>query len=590
MDLQNRMEDTMTFKTQWLIAAATALALGCQTTTTPKTGVIKTALERPDHKTAEAVGSKYAIATQGRYSSLAAEKMFEQGGNIIDAVVAASFTVSVERPQSTGIGGGGFMMFHDAKSGDTYAIDFRERAPLKATENMYIGKDGKADANLSQNGILAVGVPGLVAGLLEIHQKYGSLPREKVLAPAIELAESGFDIYPEFHKALTDRAAVLAKDPGARTIFLDKDGKVPAVGTKLVQKDLANTLRAIAKNGKNGFYKGPVAQSILKFSKQQKGLLTQKDFDSYQVKWRKPVEGRLGKYEVISMPPPSSGGVHVIQFLNFFGEDDLASAGPLSTKSIHLAASALQSAFADRATYLGDPDFTKVPVEGLLSPDYLALRRSQVPEDRARKASEVSSGPAPKYEPADTTHISIIDNEGNAVATTQTINGWMGAAIVPPGTGVVLNNEMDDFSAQVGAANLFGAIGGKPNAIAPRKTPLSSMSPTILLEGGKPVMAVGAPGGTRIISCVAQTILNYVEFKLPLYDAVAMVRYHQQWQPDVLYVDPPGPRPEVLKQLKSMGYDVRIEPVGCYVMAVSKEGDKLRGVADPRDIGISIAK
>ncbi|WP_374027629.1 gamma-glutamyltransferase [Bdellovibrio bacteriovorus] len=575
-------------KTKLLALSISLLALGCQSTSTSP--VIRTAKERPDHSTAEAFGSQYAISTQGRYSSKAAEKMFAEGGNIIDAVVAASFTVSVERPQSTGIGGGGFMLFHEAKTGDTYAIDFRERAPLKAHQDMYIGKDGKADSKLSQDGILAVAVPGLVAGLLEIHQRFGSLPLKQVMQPAIELAESGFEIYPEFHRALENRAEVLAKDPSAKAIFLTKDGKVPALGTMLIQKDLAKTLKLIAAKGKDGFYKGPVAQSILKYSKERKGLLSQKDFNDYQVKWRKPVEGKFHGYEVISMPPPSSGGVHVIQFLDFLEKDNLAKSGPLSTKSIHLAASALQSAFADRATYLGDPEFTDVPVSGLLSEKYLQERRSEVPENRARKAGEVSAGRATGYESTDTTHISMIDAKGNAVATTQTINGWMGAAVVAPGTGIVLNNEMDDFSAQVGASNLFGAIGGKPNAIAPKKTPLSSMSPTILLENNKPVMAVGAPGGTRIISCVAQTILNYVEFKLPLYDAVTMVRYHQQWQPDVLYVDPPGPKPEVLKQLNAMGYDVKIEPVPCYVMAVSKEGDKLHGVADPRDIGISIAK
>ncbi len=575
-------------KSKLLVLSISLLALGCQTTSTSP--VILTAKERPDHATAEAYGTQYAISTQGRYSSKAAEKMFAAGGNIIDAVVAASFTVSVERPQSTGIAGGGFMLFHEAKTGDTYAIDFRERAPLKASENMYIGKDGKAVSDLSKDGILAVAVPGLVAGLLEIHQRFGSLPLKQVMQPAIELAENGFEIYPEFHRALEYRDDVLAQDPAAKAIFLTKEGKAPALGTLLIQKDLAKTLKLIAAKGKDGFYKGSVAQSMLKLSKERKGLLTQKDFNDYQVKWRKPVEGKFHGYEVISMPPPSSGGVHVIQFLDTLEADNLAKAGPLSTKSIHLAASALQSAFADRATYLGDPEFTDVPVKTLLSPEYLKDRRQQIPENRARKASEVSAGKVTGYESTETTHISMIDAKGNAVATTQTINGWMGAAIVAPGTGMVLNNEMDDFSAQVGASNLFGAIGGKPNAIAPKKTPLSSMSPTILLQNNKPVMAVGAPGGTRIISCVAQTILNYVEFKLPLYQSVTMVRYHQQWQPDVLFIDPPGPKPEVLKQLKDMGYDVKIDPIPCNVMAVSKEGDKLHGVADPRDIGTSIAK
>lgn len=560
----------------------------CQSS--PQSYYARTAKERPDKASAEAVGTQYAVATQGRFSSLAAQRMFALGGNIIDAVVAASFTVSVERPQSTGLGGGGFMLFHEAKTGKTYAIDFRERAPLKATENMYLGKDGKADSKLSQDGILSVAVPGMVAGLIEIHQRFGSLPLEKILAPAIELAENGFPIYDEFHTALKNRAGQIALDPAAKKIFLNAQGEVPVVGSVLIQKDLAKTLRLIAKKGRDGFYKGPVARSMVDLSKKTKGLLTQKDLDTYQVKWRQPVAGQFHGYEVFSMPPPSSGGVHVIQFLNFVEGDELAKSGIHSVKAIHLAASALQSSFADRATYLGDPDFNKVPVQGLTSPSYIQKRRQEVSLDRARKASEVQAGDVSTYESSETTHLSLIDASGNAVSTTQTINGWMGSGVVAPGTGVVLNNEMDDFSAQVGSSNLFGAIGGKPNSIAPKKTPLSSMSPTILMKSGKPVMVLGAPGGTRIISCVAQTILNYVEFKTSLYDAVSAVRYHHQWQPDVLFIEPPGPAPAVLDRLQAMGYEVKVQPSGCNVMAVAKEGEQLRGVADPRDIGTSVAQ
>lgn len=572
-------------------ASLVVLALvvsSCQTTS-KTSGVIKTAKERKDFQSAEAVGSEFVISTQGRASSKAAEEIFALGGNIIDATVAASFAVSVERPQSTGLGGGGFLLFHEAKTGKTYAIDFRERAPLSATKDMYL-RNGKADARLSQNGATAVAVPGLVAGLIEIQSRFGSLPLSKVIAPAIRLAEEGFPVYEDFHRAMVARVEELRKDPSASKIFLDDKGQVLSVGTVLQQKDLAKTLKKIAEQGKDGFYKGSVAQSIVDYAKKKKGYVTQKDLQSYQVKWREPVRGEFHGYEVYSMPPPSSGGVHVVQFLSFLEKDSLSKYGMHSKESIHLAASALQSAFADRAKYLGDPDFVEVPVQGLISPKYVESRRAEVRMDHARKANEVQAGNPLPYESTQTTHISVMDNKGNAVSTTQTINGWMGAAVVAPGTGIVLNNEMDDFSAQEGAANLFGAIGGKPNAIAPKKTPLSSMSPTILIKDKLPRMAVGAPGGTKIISCVAQTILNYVEFKTSLYDAVTAVRYHHQWQPDILYVDPPGPRPEVLQGLKDLGYDVKMEPVPCYVMAVAREGDKLRGVADPRDIGISIAK
>lgn len=571
-----------------IISLVILFLTSCQST--PKSYYARTAKERPDKASAEAVGTQYAVATQGRFSSRAAEKIFAQGGNIIDAAVAASFTVSVERPQSTGLGGGGFMLYHEAKTGKTFAIDFRERAPLKATENMYVSTDGKADLKRSQNGILSVGVPGLVAGLLEIHKKFGSLPLEKVMAPAIELAEKGFPIYEEFHRALEYRAEQLQKDPAAKKIFLTADGKAPAVGTVLVQKDLAKTLKGIVKKGRAGFYKGPVAFSITELSRKSGGLITQKDLDGYEVKWRQPVKGRYQGYEILSMPPPSSGGVHVIQFLNFLEHDQLAKAGIHSAKAIHLAASALQSSFADRATYLGDPDFVKVPVKELIDVNYIQKRRAEVPLDRARKADEVKAGTISGYESSETTHMSLLDAAGNAVSTTQTVNGWMGAAMVAPGTGVILNNEMDDFSAKEGSSNLFGAIGGKPNAIAPKKTPLSSMSPTLLMKDNKPVIVVGAPGGTRIISCVAQTILNYVEFKTSLYDAVSAVRYHHQWQPDVLFLDPPGPAPAVVERLQKMGYDVKLQPINCNVMAVAKEGEQLRGVADPRDIGTSVAK
>lgn len=565
------------------------ISLSCQTK--PAASLYtRASKERADKQSAEAFGKKMAVATQGRFASDAAVEIFDLGGNIIDAVVAASFTVSVERPQSTGIGGGGFMLFHEAKTGQTFAIDFRERAPMAATEDMYLSREGRADSERSQNGIYSVAVPGLVAGLLEVHKRFGSLPLKTIMQPAIRLAETGFPVYEELNRALTYRAKELAKDPSAKKIFLLPDGAAPPVGFTLKQPDLARSLKLIAQKGKDGFYKGPVATSIVKLSKKSKGLLTASDLTDYTVKWREPIRGAFRGHEIYSMPPPSSGGLHVIQFLNFLENDHLAKAGIHSTRSIHLAASALQSSFADRATYLGDPDFVKVPAKGLVAPAYIQERRAEVSDSRARKAAEVRAGNPLPYEPSETTHISIMDQAGNAVSTTQTINGWMGSGLVAPGTGILLNNEMDDFSAKEGASNLFGAIGGKPNAVAPKKTPLSSMSPTIIMKDQKPVFVVGAPGGTRIISCVAQTILNYFEFKMPLYDAISAVRYHHQWQPDVLTIDPPGPAPEVLKNLQDMGYEVKVQPVGCTVMAVAKEGEMFHGVADPRDIGTSLAR
>jgi len=546
----------------------------------------------------EATGKRFAISTQGKHASLAAKEIFDHGGNIIDAFVAASFVISVERPHSTGIGGGGFLVFHDATSGKNYAVDFRERAPMKASEKMFQDKQGQVVTRRSLDGVLAAAVPGLVAGLYEIHQKFGHLPWKDVLAPAIRVAEEGFVVYRSFHSAMQSRAPILRDDPEARKIFLDAKGEPWPIGSLFKQPELAKTLRLIAEKGRDGFYHGRVAQQLESLMQKQHGLITAEDLARYRVRWREPLQGSFDGYQVYSMPPPSSGGVHVLQFLNTLEDDHLSKDGFLSVPAIHLAAGALQLAFADRARYLGDPDFVKVPVAELISKSYAKQRRALIPADRALKANEVHAGDIPGFstsensskESNETTHMSLIDSDGNAVASTQTINGWLGAAVVVPGTGVLLNNEMDDFSAKTGASNMFGAIGGPANSVAPGKAPLSAMSPTILLKDGKVVLSVGAPGGTRIISCVAQTILNWAEFKLPLRESVAAVRYHHQWQPDVLTIDPPGPATATLKKLTEMGYNVDIGDVPCNVMAAERVGDQLHAVADPRDVGTSAAE
>lgn len=578
------------FKTIILLALSLIL-VQCQT---PKHSEIKLAEnKRLDLESSMASGHKYAVATQGIYATRAAAEIYALGGNAMDAAIAASFVLSVERPHSTGIGGGGFMLYREGATKKVYAVDFRERAPLKASKDMFVKSDGTADSLRSQNGILASAVPGMVAGLVDIHKKFGRLPLPIVMAPSIALAEKGFPIYPSLSKALIQKAELLGRDKEASKIFLDQNLSAKAIGEILIQKDLAETLKRIAKLGKAGFYQGQTASSIIAFSKKSKGLITEADLNSYEVKWREALKGEYKGHQIYSMPPPSSGGIHVIQFLNMLEKENLNQLGFLSTTSIHLATSALQSAFSDRARYLGDPDFFQVPTEKLISKKYADIRRSEFSEKTARKADQVKAGDvnlAINPEHTETTHLSIMDQNGDTVSTTQTINGYMGASIVVPGTGIVLNNEMDDFTAVVGASNLFGAIGGSANSIVPRKTPLSSMSPTIVVKDDLSIMSVGAPGGTRIISCVAQTILNYIEFKLPLYQSVAAVRYHHQWKPDVLDIDPPGPDITTLADLLKMGYDVRINPVPCNVMATAREGSLFRAVADPRDIGTSTAE
>ena len=556
-------------------------------TSEPKKPVLAVSQSLEARALSEASGTGYAIATQGPGSTSAAKSIFEQGGNAIDAAVAASFAISVERPFSTGLGGGGFLLYQEAKTHKVFAIDFRERAPLKATEKMYLDEKGEVIPRKSLDGIFAVATPGLTAGLVAVHKRFGRLPLATVMKPAITLARDGFTVYPSLAKRFDNKKETLAKFPSTAKVFLKPDGSVYKAGDVLKQPELALTLEAIAKKGRAGFYKGSVARDIVAQSKSMGGLLTQQDLDSYQVKWREPVRGSFRGLEIVSMPPPSSGGVHIIEMLNTLSHARLAESGVHSTQSVHATAAAMQMAFADRAKYLGDPDFVHVPVKELTSAEYGKRQWERILPDRARKSSEVAPGLGEyKPESLETTHISILDKDGNAVATTQTINGWFGSSVVAAGTGVLLNNEMDDFSAKPGAPNMFGALGDKANAIAPHKTPLSSMSPTIVRRDGKPVFVVGAPGGTFIITCVLNTILNYFEYGLPLYDSVAAVRFHHQWSPDEITIDGPGFGAGTQAELEALGYKLDVEPdaVGCRVMAIAREKDgKLHAVSEPRE-------
>jgi len=532
----------------------------------------------------EAFGKKYMVSSQGKYATQAGLDIFELGGNVIDAAAAISFVLSVERPQSTGLGGGGFMLYFGAHSDKPMAIDFREKAPLKAHKNMYLDSAGNVIEKKSLDGIFAAGVPGLVAGIVETHEKYGKLPLKTILRPAIKLAEDGFKIYPELAKALGRRASVLVNYPASKKIFFEK-GQVLKEGDHLIQKDLAKTLRSIAANGRNGFYAGWVANAIVKESLRLKGLISHRDLRKYNVKQRTPVVGKYKKYEIYSMAPPSSGGVHILQILNILENDQLGKLGPQHPQSIHLTASAMQAAFADRAKYLGDADFVKVPVAGLISKKYAKEIRSKFSLSKARK-NVIAENPFP-YESSETTHFTVMDSAGEVVSSTQTINGYFGSGVVVPGTGIVLNNEMDDFANKVGAKNLFGAIGGDKNLVHAEKRPLSSMSPTIVFRDKTPILALGTPSGTRILTCVAQTILNYIEYNLPLYDSVAAIRYHQQWSPDEIRIDEKGFSSDVEDQLTKMGHSLRHKNLGCRIQAIAKENNSLHGVSDPRGQGLS---
>lgn len=536
----------------------------------------------------EAVDSRFMVVSQGDATSLAAREMLLNGGNIFDAAAAASFVVAVERPQSTGIGGGGFMLIHHAATGKVQAVDFREQAPLAATETLFQDATGQVIPKRSTEGILASGVPGMVAGVLAVHRQYGRLPRRTVMAPAIRLAREGIKVYPHLAEAMQAQAAVLSRFPASRSQFLHSDGTPYRVGESLHQPDLAKTLEAIAEHGAEGFYRGWVADALLAQHRRLGGLLTRNDLEGYAVKWREPVVGQYADFEVFSMPPPSSGGIHVIEILNLLESRKLGQFGPQSVESIHATALAMQQAFADRAAYLGDSDFTPVPTATLTSKAYAKRLIPSLAGPSARPSSQVKAGPVAAPEHTETTHFTIADRDGNVVASTQTINGWFGSGVVVEGAGFLLNNEMDDFSAKPGVPNAFGVIGGKANAIAPGKRPLSSMSPTLVRERGKPRLALGSPSGSRIITCVALTTLNYLEYGLPLYDSVAALRYHHQWLPDEIEVEPPGFAAATAAALRQRGHHLAERGIGCKVQALAFENGRLHGVSDPRGDGLAV--
>lgn len=542
----------------------------------------------PTHPRAahEAKSSRAMVASQGQATTRAALWAMDQGGNIIDAFVAASFAISVERPHSTGIGGGGFLLFFSKEQNKVFAFDFREIAPLKSKENMYLTKSGKERPKLSQEGALAVATPGLVKGLYEIHRNHGSLPWKDLLTPAIRLARGGFPLYEELQEAMEDRKNLLLKDPEAKKIFFP-EGKTPFLGAMIYQEDLAQTLEQIARLGSDGFYTGKVARALVTTVKSRGGILSFKDLKNYKVKQREPVSATYKGLKVFSMPPPSSGGVHVIQILKMLEKFDLHSLKPQTAESVHLIASAMQKAFRDRAEYLGDPDFSQVPTADLVSDKYLEKMSGEISLNKTLKATDVKLVPFPK-ESDETTHFTIADASGNMVASTQTINGWFGSGVIAKGTGIILNNEMDDFAQKVGVQNLFGAVGGSRNLVQPKKRPLSSMSPTIITKNGEPLMALGSPSGTRIITCVAQTILNTFEFKMPLYESVAATRIHHQWLPDQIKIEAPFLHPEEEKKLKQMGHDVVHGRIGCSIQAIKKIKSGWHGVSDPRGEGLAL--
>jgi len=551
------------------------------------------------------VTSAHPLATE------AGVEILKRGGNAIDAAVATTLAISVVEPFSAGIGGGGFLLTKMGK--DIKSLDFRERAPLKASRNMYLDAQGKVRPNASLEGHLAAGVPGTIAGLAAAHKQYGKLPWRTVVAPAIKLARKGFNVSEIYTEQAKSKQKLLASNPAAREIFT-RNGQPLQPGDRLIQRDLARTLIAVARNPQN-FYTGSIALAIDRDMRQNKGLITLADLKSYQPKWREPVCGKFRQYNVCSMAPPSSGGVHLLQILNTIGSTDLATLGWHSPDALHLLIESMRIAYADRSEYLGDPDFSKVPVSALTNPAYGNKRRQEINLDRARPSTTVQPAkpellkqfdrspvgvsdrgtepptvtqPAiqPRAESLETSHLTIVDRDRNVVSLTFTVNYRFGAGVVVPGTGILLNNEMDDFAIAPGVPNVFGLVGGEKNSIAPGKTPLSSMAPTIVTENGRFRLAIGAPGGSTIITTVLQILLNVLEYKMDVGAAVAAGRIHHQWLPDRVNVDPWGFDPATLAELRRRGHQIEARSYWGNANAIGQLPDgRLEGAADPRGEG-----
>ncbi|ACS86260.1 gamma-glutamyltransferase [Musicola paradisiaca] len=500
-----------------------------------------------------AVEAKTGMVVSSQYlASQIGVDILKMGGNAIDAAVAVGYAQAVVNPCCGNIGGGGFMTIHLADGKDTF-INFRETAPAAASANMYLDADGKVKKGASLYGYLAAGVPGTVLGLETAREKYGKLTRAQVLAPAIKLAREGFVLTRGDTDILDTTVKRFKEDAEAARIFLRPDGSALQPGDRLVQADLANTLQAISDKGADAFYQGKIPQAVEAASKQGGGILTAADFANYKITETTPVSCTYRGYKFISAPPPSSGGITLCETLNILEGYDLKSMGFNSAQAVHVMTEAMRHAYMDRNTFLGDPAFVNNPVDRLLSKEYAAEIRKKIDAVNATPSDQVKPGMEPHEKP-ETTHYSIVDEQGNAVSTTYTVNGRFGAVVIAPGTGFFLNDEMDDFTVKVGEKNLYGLVQGERNAIAPGKRPLSSMSPSLVTKDGKIFLVLGSPGGSRIISITLQTALNILDFGMVPQEAVDAPRIHHQWLPDEVYYEQRGLSADTLKLLKERGY------------------------------------
>lgn len=525
------------------------------------------------------------VVSANRLASEIGVDIMQQGGNAIDAAVATGFALAVVHPQAGNIGGGGFMVIH-LSGGKNLTLDFREQAPAAAHRDLFLDSSGTVIPKRSTYSHQAAGVPGSVDGLLRAWRDYGSgnISRRKLLAPAIKLAKKGFPITRRYARYLNHSREFFKRDPGARAIFV-KAGDTPwQSGDRLVQKDLATTLKLIARKGRSGFYQGSVAQKIVTEMQQDSGLITSADLANYASVYHKPVNGEFRGLDVVSMPPPSSGGVLIIQMLNMLEQYELDSLDWNSSAYIHLLTEVERRAYADRSEHLGDPDFWQVPLEMLISEKYAIQRIQDIHLNQATPSAEILPGENWPAESPETTHFSVIDKAGNAVSTTTTLNFSFGCGIVVERAGFFLNNEMDDFSSKPGVPNAFGLLGNEANAIQPGKRMLSSMTPTIVFKDETPFLIVGAPGGSTIITTVLQVILNSVVHTMDIQAAVAAPRVHSQWYPDVVYGEIRALPSDVITNLEQLGHTVETHPWGYMGQAncILADSTGIYGGADPR--------
>jgi gamma-glutamyltranspeptidase/glutathione hydrolase len=554
-----------------LTRACILVACGCLLLAVPAANA---ASERPVAAEKGMVASAQHLATEVGVDIL------KRGGNAIDAAVAVGYALAVVYPAAGNLGGGGFMTIGFSDGGKTF-LDFREKAPGAASRDMYLDKDGNVIKGLTTTGWLAVGVPGTVAGLEYARKKYGTMTRAALIGPAIKLAEDGFALEQGDIDMLASATEDLRRFPATADIFLNK-GQLFSTGQRLLQPDLADTLRLVRKLGVDGFYRGKTGAAIVKASRAGGGIIDQEDLERYKIRELPPIECDYRGYHVISAPPPGSGGVAICEMLNILEGYPLRELGWGSAQVLHYEIEAMRHAFADRYSLIGDPDFVDNPIRKLTSKSYAAKIRNDIKPDRAGISSEIRQGVAP-HEGSNTTHFSIIDDAGNAVSMTYTLNDWFGAKVVATGTGVLMNDEMDDFTPNPGVANTYGSIRGNANAIAPGKTPLSSMSPTIITRDGKPVLILGTPGGSRIITTVLQTILNVVDFQMNIQEAVDAPRIHQQWLPDMTKTEPYALSPDARRIMESIGYRFENSQPANHVDAIIVGAPSLGGTAIGRN-------